>query len=205
MSDGELGKEVEPGKWEKNDIPGAKNDSVAYDDAYFNLTCRPFGDPTITGPNGVVTTFQADNQAPTTATEYGKAEVFHDGDTICIVIPVTKVVTQTGTTIVYDWYDASCLLSSAVLLKEKSRSQTPQVRKTILKPLKRCETDIPAWLFHKLTGLISSGASPTEIVKLLTGYLASSGLSPGSAGGELASAAGDAEHRLVAEPKKPVG
>jgi hypothetical protein len=191
MADGVLGKQTETGKYEGNDIPGADDESIAYDAAHYKFDCT-IGTPTISGPNGTVTFFEEDHsKPPQISDEHGPVTVVKENETLCIIIPWRRVVIQPGTLIIFDWYDVSCLLDSVVMIKERARQPYSQRRETPMKPIKRCETDIPALIFRKVLDLISKGISPSEILKALGGLIAMRGT-----GGPI-DVATVADHRLV--------
>lgn len=200
MTDGVLGREEEEGKYVDNIIPGAKSPSPAFDDKYYTIKCFPFGTPKISGPNGFVTYFVHDGTLPVTDTVPETPVVKVEGDTICVIIPQVQVTTLTGTMIIFEWFDVSCLLDSTTLLKEKGRVKKTVTRKTPAGFLRYCETDYKALIFHKILGLLGSGLSPSDIVKEISKLVAFAPTSPEVGGAVVASR--KEEHKLIIEPKK---
>lgn len=165
MKNGTLGKEVEKGKYEDNDIPGAKDDSEAYDTRHWRVGCS-VGTYSETGPHGIVSKFKWDAKTASESIEYGDPYISVDGNTVCVIIPRYQIVTVQGKVEYFEWYDGCCTLilegDCFTVLKFVREDSVSRKYYTILEPLKRCVTDWEREAIDKLIELIKAGIGMAE-------------------------------------------
>lgn len=178
MTNGTLGNQTQRGKYEDNDIPGAKDPSEAYDLRYWNVPCS-VGEPVSSPIRGIVTFFEWDANTAQERIEYGEPQVVVDGATVCVIIPVYQVMTIQGRKSYFEWYDQCCVFlgiegDCVTLLRHVKDENVTQEERNPLRPRRICVTDWDRWAIDKLIELIKAGIGVAEsqgMVKRIVGQL----------------------------------
>ena len=210
MNGGELGKKTSRGKYEGNDVPGARDPDEAYDRAVYQFDCA-LGERKSEGPQGFVSYFEVDFGAPPELdTEDGTPQVVHMGSETCIIIPRFQVQKIHGTQIIYRWYDCWCEKlgiegDAWIELEEVSRQRHTKIERYPLEPRIRCDTDWVKWFLEQLGRLAEAGLSGAKLAAAVR-TLGKDGVLPARVAQGLAIAAGmDVEVGADRPQKRPRG